>query len=179
MKKVLIFGGVLVALAVGAYFGRPFYHEWKQERSLAQARAFMAQSDYRNAALCARQALNTNPSSVEAARIMARVTEMFHSPLALAWWQKVVNLAPATSNRLDLARCALLTGSYPRAEQALSAILPAEQNSAAYHRETHSTLQKRPPNPPRYTTSPTGIFFTRCAFTKADTSPSGCPSTTR
>ena len=133
MKKVLIFGGLLVVLAVGAYFGRPFYREWKQERALVQARAYMAQSDYRNAALCARLALNTNPSSVEAARIMARVTEMFHSPLALAWWQKVVNLEPATSNRLDLARCALLMGSYPRAEQVLSAILPAEQNSAAYH----------------------------------------------
>lgn len=134
MKKVLIFGGLLVVLALGAYFGRPYYREWKQERFLAQARSYMAQADYRNAALCARQALNQNSSNIEAARIMARITETFRSPLALSWWQKVLNLEPqSTSNRLDLARCALLLGSYPRADQVLRAVPPAEQNSAAYH----------------------------------------------
>ena len=134
MKKIVVISAVLVVLAVGAYLGLPVYRAWKQKRFQAQAREFMAKEDYRNAALSARQALNMNPSSVEAARIMAKVTEKFHSPLALAWWQKVLNLEPhSITNRLDLARCALLLGNYLRADQALREIVPAEQNSATYH----------------------------------------------
>ncbi|MCX6895118.1 MAG: hypothetical protein NTZ16_06400 [Verrucomicrobia bacterium] len=134
MKKFVVLGGLLGLLAVGAYLGLPVYREWKQKRFQTQAREFMAKEDYRNAALSARQALNLNPSSVEAARIMAQVTEKFHSPLALAWWQKVLNLEPnSVTNRLDLARCALLLGNYLRADQALREIVPAEQNSATYH----------------------------------------------
>jgi len=125
---------LLGLLAVGAYLGLPVYREWKQKRFQTQARQFMAKEDYRNAALSARQALNMNPASIEAARIMAQVTEKFHSPLALAWWQKVLNLEPnSVTNRLDLARCALLLGNYLRADQALREIVPAEQNSATYH----------------------------------------------
>lgn len=133
MKRIVVIGVLLVALAVGAYLGLPAYREWKQKRFQAQAREFMAKEDYRNAALSARQVLNLNPANVEAARIMAQVTEKFHSPIALAWWQKVLNLEPnSVPNRLDLARCALLLGNYARADEVLRSVVPAEQNSATF-----------------------------------------------
>jgi predicted Zn-dependent protease len=133
MKKVLILGGLLLVLGVGYYFGKPFYRDWKQERFLKQAREYLAKEDYKNAALCARQVINLNGSNVEAARIMARITETFRSPLALSWWQRVLSLQPATSNRLEVARCALLTGNFSGANQALSAVPPKEQDSATFH----------------------------------------------
>jgi Flp pilus assembly protein TadD len=131
MKKIVILIGLLAVVAAG-YFSLPAYHNWKQRRFLAQAREYYAKSDLRNAALSARQALTLNPADAEACRIMARITESIHMPVAVDWWQKVVNLDNTVSNRIELARSTLMFGNYQRAGQILQTIAPTNQNTAIF-----------------------------------------------
>ena len=77
MKKALLATlSVLIAVIVClGWFGRPTYRRHQERRSLTQARHFLARGDYRNASLSARQALQANPSSLAACRLMAELAE--------------------------------------------------------------------------------------------------------
>jgi len=134
MKRGWIVIGILAVIAVGAWFSRPIYRGWKEQRSLRLAQEFFAKADYRNAVLAARQALTANPSNVEASRLMANITEMMRSPEALKWRQRVIELQPQNfTNRMQLAKTAILQGNYPQAGQALRDIATTNQNNAAFH----------------------------------------------
>jgi predicted Zn-dependent protease len=134
MKRGLILAGILAVIAAGAWFSRPVYRSWKEQRSLKQAQEFFANQDYRNATLAARQALAANASNVEAARLMANLNEMLRSPEALNWRQRVVDLQPQNlTNRLELAKTALLLGNYPRAGQVLRDVASTNQNNFVFH----------------------------------------------
>lgn len=133
-KRGFILVGILAVVAVGFWFSRPIYRGWKERRSLKQATEFFAKQDYRNAALAARQALAANPSNLEASRLMASLSEMARSPEALNWRQRVVDLQPQDfTNRLQLAKTALLLGNYPRAAQALREVPATNQHTAVFH----------------------------------------------
>jgi len=134
VKRGLILAVILAVAAAGLWLSRPIYRGWKERRSLKQAQEYFAQQDYRNATLAARQALAANASNVEASRLMANLTEILRSPEALNWRQRVVDLQPQNlTNRLQLARTAILQGNYPRAAQALRGISPTNQNNTAFH----------------------------------------------
>lgn len=133
VKRGLILIGALAVIAAGVWVGRPVYQGWKERRSLKQAQEFFTQKDYRNATLAARQALAANASSVEASRLLANLTEILRSPTALDWRQRVVDLQPDFTNRLQLARTAILQGNYSRAAQALRAVALTNQNHTAFH----------------------------------------------
>jgi predicted Zn-dependent protease len=133
MKKIVIVVLLLAVVAAG-YFSLPAYRHWKQRRFLAKAQEYYAKADLRNAALSAREALALNSADIGACRIMAHITEGMRLPIAADWWQKVVNLQPGpASNRLDLARAALMLGDYPRAGRVLQSISPTNQESATFH----------------------------------------------
>jgi hypothetical protein len=68
VKRGLILIGIVAVLGAGLWSGQPFYRGWKERRSLKQAQEFIANKDYRNATLAARQALAANGASVEACR---------------------------------------------------------------------------------------------------------------
>jgi Flp pilus assembly protein TadD len=126
--------GLVVLIAVGAWFSRPIFRGWKERRSLQQAQEFFAKEDYRNAILAARQALAANPSNIEASRLMANVTEIMRSPEALKWRQRVVDLQPQNfTNLMQLAKTAILQGDYPQAAQALRGIAVTNQANAPFH----------------------------------------------
>ena len=74
---------------------------------MEQARKYMAQGDYRNASLSARQTLRANPRNLEACDIMADLAERSRSPYALDWRGRIVELAPTIQNKLLLASAAL------------------------------------------------------------------------
>ncbi len=134
LRRGLILVAILAVIAAGLWISRPIYRGWKERRSLKQAHEFLLNQDYRNAALAARQALAVNPSNVEASRIMAHITENVRSPEALNWRQRVVDLQPQDfTNRLHLARTAIVLGDYTRAAQALGVIAPSNQNHTAFH----------------------------------------------
>jgi predicted Zn-dependent protease len=134
MRKLII-AVVLLALCVaGVWFFRPAYRHWQQGRFVTAAQMAMAADDLKGAALSARQALDVNPSNLNASRVMATLTERLHHPASVGWWQKVVTLQPdAVSNRLDLARCAVTFGDFPKAVQALQGIPASNRNTPTFH----------------------------------------------
>jgi len=96
-----------VALLTG-YAGYRGYKVWKQKHMMALARAFVAKSDLRNASLCVGQVLRSNPQHLEACRLMAELSDASHSPSALLWRSRVVELKPhSLDDRLSLAETAL------------------------------------------------------------------------
>jgi hypothetical protein len=134
MKKIVLFGLMFLIIGGGLWMGRTPYRNWKQRRFLAQAQAFLAKSDYRNAVLSARKTLEANPANLEACRIMARITEQFRFSEAIFWRHRIVDLEPdAVRNRLDLARTAMLLDNFREADQALRAVGESDRNRADFH----------------------------------------------
>ncbi len=134
MKKLLIFLAMVLVLAGIMWSGRPLYRHWQGRRLIAQSQQFLATNDFRDAALTARLAIDLNPSDIEACRILGRICDSFRSPLALQWWRRVVDLEPHTlTNRLELAKSAMLNGNYLLAAQTLHDADKTNQNTVAYH----------------------------------------------
>jgi predicted Zn-dependent protease len=135
MRKFVVAISVLLVLgALGFRVARPAYRHWKEERFVARAQQALLDGDPRAAVLSARQALEVNPSNVEACRIMARINEAVGSPASLQWRQKVLQLQPdSVTNRLDLARCAIVQGDIALASKTLQGIDKTNRNTAAFH----------------------------------------------
>jgi hypothetical protein len=135
-KAVLIAAFAFAICAVGLWFlGRPLYRHYRESRSVEQAKRFLAKGDWRNANLSARRTLLANPSNIEATRIMAGLAEAAHSPTALDWRRRVVELAPTVENKLLLASTALRAQGppFPLATQILQELSGQAQGIAAYH----------------------------------------------
>lgn len=133
-KKVSLF--IVVAGLVSLWIVLPAYHFTKARRAEARAAGALAAANYAQAALSARRALQINSNSVVACRVLAELAERIRIPQAVYWRKRVVDLEPgAGSNRLALARTALLLGQLPLAAQTLTA-LPEEQ------RRTDVTYQR-------------------------------------
>lgn len=129
--------GIVVALAVLAglvWLARPVYRHYKESRSQAQAQAFLAKGDFRNALLSARQTLNLNSTNVAAWRIMATLADISHSPAALDWLRRIEQADPRVTNKLQLAMTALRYQSspFPLTTQILDELAPVATNLASY-----------------------------------------------
>ncbi len=137
MKKALVIGIPALILAGLAlwFFGRPVYHQHKEQRFLQQARQFLAKGDFRNASLSARQTLQVDPQNLEASRIMAELAERLQSPSALDWRQRIAGLAPTFENKLLMANTALRAqgAPYSLTSQTLDELRDAGKSNAAYH----------------------------------------------
>jgi tetratricopeptide (TPR) repeat protein len=133
MKKIAICIIALAALAGFGWVGRLAYRSWKQEHLLKQARYYESKSDISNALLCLQRALQSNPSNVEAARMLADLAEVTHSPAAVIWRRRVTDLKPAVAQyRLEWAKTALTLGDFRSANEALGGVAPADRTSAEY-----------------------------------------------
>lgn len=126
--------GGIVLLGVGLCLA-PRYRSWSAQRTAESAIRFLEQTNFSSACLSARRALSLNSNSVSACRVMALLSEQTRSPRAIAWRQKVVSLEPnAVTNRLALARTALLFNELGMARQALTPIGPqARSTNLLYH----------------------------------------------
>jgi predicted Zn-dependent protease len=135
MKKIIIGSSLLVILAAGGFSGVKQYKSWRQASLVKQARQCLASADYRNASLCARQVVESNPSNVEAARVLADLAELGRTTNAIFWRERVVELEPHNpDNRLMLARTALMLSSLAVAHQALEQVDAATRQTADYHK---------------------------------------------
>src|ERR1017187_9397396 len=94
---------VLAVLAATVWFCRPYYRHFKERRDQAQAQAFLARGDFRNALLSARQTLQLNPTNVPACRVMAALADQAHNPVTLDLLRRVVQTEPTIENKLQLA----------------------------------------------------------------------------
>lgn len=131
LVRILI---ALVVLAGIVWLAHPFYRRFKERRSQAQAQAFLAQGDFRNALLSARQTLNLNSTNATACRVMASLAEISHSPATLDWLQRLVQVEPTVENKLQLAATALRYQSppFPLTAQIVNELALTATNLASY-----------------------------------------------
>ncbi len=135
MRKFWIALIAACLIVPAGYAGYRGYRIWRQHAAIAQARQFLAKSDYDNAMLCVRQVLEINPLNVEANQLMAEFCEAAHSPNALLWRSQLVELQPESlTNRLLLARTALVFGETAQARKALEGVDEKNRQSAAYQK---------------------------------------------
>jgi hypothetical protein len=139
MKKRILWFVAIFLLAAGAaalwVYGRPAYRLYKEDRSVAEAKAFLNRADYRDASLAARKALLINSNNIDACTIMAGLCDRTRSPQVLEWRRHIAELAPTLQNRLLYASACLRVQSkpYSMAAQMLAELAGAGQNSASYH----------------------------------------------
>lgn len=123
-KSWTVAGVIVLAMAAAIFFARPAYRHFKEKHSLARAEAFFKQGDYRSAALSARQTLLVNSNNVAACHIMADISDIIHSPAALDWRTRIVDIDPSVENKLLLAEAGLVCQNppYPLTAQMLGAV---------------------------------------------------------
>ncbi len=127
--------GLVIALIVAVWVGRPAYRAYKERRAMEQARAFLGSGDVTNGVLSLRLALSLNPANVEAVLRMADVSAALRSPQLLAWRRRAVELDSSPSNQLLLVTSGLAIekSPYPLTSEALNKLAPAGQTNAEVH----------------------------------------------
>jgi hypothetical protein len=135
-KRTLLIALCLTLLVLGgAYAGYREYMSIRQGRLVKQARKYLARSDITRARLCLRGALVHNPQDLEACRLMAQLDEASHSPGALLWRGRVVELNPRSlDDRLALAQTASSLRDFSAAFNALEGVSPEDKKTAAYQK---------------------------------------------
>jgi tetratricopeptide (TPR) repeat protein len=126
LRRQALFLAVALMLAVplGWAGWRGFVH-WRQGFLVGKAEQARQQSDWRGASLYARRALQLNPRNVEAARLMAEMSEKFSLYDALHWRAYIAALLPEDADAWKKwARLAGQTGDDGQIRQALER-LPA------------------------------------------------------
>lgn len=135
MKKWMLISVLLLGLVAAGVTGLKQYRTWRQTSLIKRAQQCLAQSDFRNASLCARQAHETNPNDIDAARVLAELAELGHKTNALFFRQRIAELQPKNpTNHLMLARSALLFSAHALAQKALDSLDDAGRRSADYHK---------------------------------------------
>jgi cytochrome c-type biogenesis protein CcmH/NrfG len=102
-----IVGGI-VLLALLGWGGLRAYHAWQERHLIRRAAGFLSGGNLKTAALSARRALQLNPESAAAARMMADIAERSADGSELAWRRQVYDRAPGSiDDALALVRAAL------------------------------------------------------------------------
>ena len=140
--RLRIGGSFLVSLFVVLGFGVGLFawssvHKgwirWHKTSLLGQAADQLEQGKLEAADAFARKALNIDPNSIEASRILAEATEKENDAETVAWRAQIARLAPGFDTHLNLASAALRFGQLDVARAALGRIKPADREKAAYH----------------------------------------------
>jgi tetratricopeptide (TPR) repeat protein len=136
-KKLWIIAGIVLLLALGAgvFFGRPAYHQFKENRAVKQAEEFIQTGDLRSANLSLRVALALNSSNLTANLMMANLMDQAQSPAAIAYRKRVWELQPTLTNRLFFAACALRYEKppFPIAAEVLNEMSGVGETNTEYH----------------------------------------------
>ena len=128
--------GILVGLIlfiVLCWGGCRGYTAFEQRHLVRRAVGFLGGNNYKEAALCARRALQMGPS-LEASRIMAQIGERTADRTAIDWRQKVVQLVPNSGDdQLALAATALQFNDAATGERALKNVPEKLRDTAGFH----------------------------------------------
>lgn len=128
-------GGLVVLAVIGFGVGPRLYRHYQEQRLAALARHFLQAGQYPNALFSARLALALDRTNLAACEVVAELAERANSPEALAWRQRVADLAPTFDNRIRLAACALTQEAppYPVTKQVLDEMSEADRRRVPYH----------------------------------------------
>src|SRR5450432_3513823 len=128
------FAAAAVLLAIGLALGFRYYPQFKQKRLIRNARQYFDKKEYTLAVLTARRAVQVNPRSIEASRMMADFADLAKSSEAIYWRRRVTQLEPnVLDNYLAFARDALKFNKIEDAKEAVSAVPDSVKKNAAYH----------------------------------------------
>jgi tetratricopeptide (TPR) repeat protein len=124
--------GVL-AFAVTALLAYRLYKRSEPDLLVRGARELLAKKDYTGAILDARRALQINPASADACRIIASILESIGNAEAIDWRRRVLRLAPdSLDDKLALAATALRLNQPYVAGEALELISDRDKRCVAY-----------------------------------------------
>lgn len=122
-------------LLIGSYAGYQEVMAWHRSRLIKQAQRYLDGAEPAKSLACLEHALRHDPQNVKACRLMAQLAEECGSPTALAWRSRVIELAPySLTDRLALARSALMHGYPTLAAGALEQADPRGKETAGYQR---------------------------------------------
>lgn len=139
LRRWLIVGAiVIVCLPAGYYLAReqalPAYKAWREEKLARMTEEFMAQGDYDNALLTARQALRKNQRSLPHWRLATEAARAKGSSDVIYYQKNVAQLDKSLPSQLELLRLALKYRSYRDALDTITTINPAGTNDPEFHR---------------------------------------------
>jgi Flp pilus assembly protein TadD len=125
--------GILLLILFG-WGGCRAYRTWEERQQVRHATAFLNAGKSNSAVLSARRALQLNPNSTAAMRIMAQLAERTRERVALDWRRKIVELEPdSTADAIALSNCALQFGDIRTAEKSLLSIVESARQTAEFH----------------------------------------------
>jgi len=129
--------GVLIGFILFVFLcwgGCHLYSVVESRHVTRRAAAYLGAGDLRQAALSARRALQLDPASVEAMRILAQVAEAARDRSALDWRRKALELnTRSTEDALALAACALQFNDLSTAETTLAHLSDDARQTAGFH----------------------------------------------
>lgn len=133
--RALIFSILLLAIIFPAVrFGPRVYSRWEQHRLTAQARELLQNGDYKRASICLRQAIELNPSNVQATRLFAELAEKAGKTEAVSLRERVSLLAPDSfDDAYAWASSALRFGDTSRVQEAVAIMQRTGANRGGYH----------------------------------------------
>lgn len=130
---IRVVGGLLVLVLLG-WGGLHLFHRWQEQHLVRRAAGYLSGGDTKLASLNVRRALQLNPESVEAVRMMAEIAEKARDGTELTWRRRVVELQPGSiDDALALVRAALRANDLATAGQALKDIAAIAQDRPTYH----------------------------------------------
>jgi tetratricopeptide (TPR) repeat protein len=139
--KRLIYRALILAIILSGVWAlglsaRKHWVKVEEGRRLEDAVDALNRKDFRNAALCLRQALQINPKNVEAITQMAEVLELEGAPdAALEWRMRASELQPHDAEaRLRWAQTAIRAGELKSASEALAGVGGESRQGAQYHK---------------------------------------------
>ena len=138
LRRWLIVGAiVIVGLPAGYYLAReqamPAYKAWREEKLARMTKEFMAQGDYDNALLTARQALRKNQRNLAHWRLAAEAARA-SSPDVIYYQKNIAQLDKTLASQLELLRLALEYRSYRDALDIVTTINPEGKDDPVFHR---------------------------------------------
>lgn len=139
--------GILILLAVLIWGGLYFFHSWQERHLVRRAAGYLSGGDTRIASLTARRALQLNPESTAAVRMLAEIGEKAGDGTELMWRRRLVELqSGSVEDALALVRSAMRANELGTAQKALDDIAPHAQQLPAYHaaRGRLAEMQNRP-----------------------------------
>ena len=120
----------VVVLSVGGWKG---YKVWQVNSLIRQARTHFEKNDYQSALIAGRRAIELNPSSKDATRVVADIVDRVGIAEAVHWRRRVAELNPgSTPDTLAWARTAVKYANFLSAKNALDAVPQSARANANY-----------------------------------------------
>jgi lipopolysaccharide biosynthesis regulator YciM len=111
---------------------RKGWTQWYKGRLLKQASAQLEENHLEKAEEMARRALAIDRNSLDAARLLADLTEKENLSETVTWRAQIARLQPGLNNQLNLASAALRFGQLDLARHALEQVPAGDRDKAAY-----------------------------------------------